>query len=67
MYKLSIVIPLLNEAESLPELHSWIYEVLTKNNLSYELILIDDGSTDTSWNMIEELALKDKNIINPAM
>ena len=62
MYKLSIVIPLLNEAESLPELHSWIYDVLTKNNLSYELILIDDGSTDTSWNIIEELALKDKNI-----
>ena len=62
MYKLSIVIPLLNEAESLPELHSWIYDVLTKNNLSYELILIDDGSTDTSWNMIEELALQDKNI-----
>ncbi len=62
MYKLSIVIPLLNEAESLPELHSWIYDVVTKNNLSYELILIDDGSTDTSWNIIEELALKDKNI-----
>ena len=62
MYKLSIVIPLLNEAESLPELHSWIYDVVTKNNLSYELILIDDGSTDPSWNIIEELALKDKNI-----
>jgi len=62
MYKLSIVIPLLNEAESLPELHNWIYDVVTKNNLSYELILIDDGSTDTSWNIIEELALKDKNI-----
>ena len=62
MYNLSIVIPLLNEAESLPELHSWIYDVVTKNNLSYELILIDDGSTDTSWNIIEELALKDKNI-----
>jgi glycosyltransferase involved in cell wall biosynthesis len=62
MYKLSIVIPLLNEAESLPELHSWIYDVVNKNNLSYELILIDDGSTDTSWNIIEELALKDKNI-----
>ena len=62
MYKLSIVIPLLNEAESLPELHSWLYDVVTKNNLSYELILIDDGSTDSSWNIIEELALKDKNI-----
>ena len=62
MYKLSIVIPLLNEAESLPELHSWLYDVVTKNNLSYELILIDDGSTDTSWKIIEELALKDKNI-----
>jgi len=62
MYKLSIVIPLLNQAESLPELHSWLYDVVTKNNLSYELILIDDGSTDSSWNIIEELALKDKNI-----
>lgn len=62
MTNLSLVIPLLNEAESIPELHAWISEVVTKNNLSYELILIDDGSTDISWNIIEELALKDKNI-----
>lgn len=62
MCNLSLVIPLLNEEESLPELHTWISEVVTKNNLSYELIFIDDGSTDSSWKIIESLASADKNI-----
>ncbi|MCP4311471.1 MAG: glycosyltransferase family 2 protein [Bacteroidetes bacterium] len=55
---LSIVIPLYNEEESLPELCEWINRVLTGNKLSYELILIDDGSNDGSWGVIEELKQK---------
>ncbi len=52
---LSIVIPLFNEDESLPELTAWIQRVMIANNYSYEIIMIDDGSTDNSWNVIEEL------------
>ena len=58
----SIVIPLFNEEESLPELTAWIKKVTDANQLSYEIILIDDGSTDQSWNVIEELRLVDSNI-----
>ena len=57
--EISIVIPLLNEAESLPELTRWIQRVLTERGLSYEVILIDDGSTDDSWAVIEALAGQD--------
>lgn len=53
--QLSIVIPLLNESESLPELAEWIDRVMRENNFSYELILVDDGSTDNSWSVIGEL------------
>lgn len=59
---LSIVIPLLNEEESLPELTSWIDQVMLSNNFSYELIFIDDGSSDNSWKVIKELTVKNKNI-----
>lgn len=59
---LSIVIPLLNEEESLKELYTWIVSVIKSNNYSYEIIFIDDGSTDTSWSIIEELATENKNI-----
>jgi glycosyltransferase involved in cell wall biosynthesis len=52
---LSVVIPLLNEEESLPELCAWIQRVMIANNYSYEVILIDDGSTDNSWEVIEKL------------
>tara|TARA_B100000767_G_C19778353_1_gene544257 strand:- start:8556 stop:9506 length:951 start_codon:yes stop_codon:yes gene_type:complete len=52
---LSIIIPLLNEAESLPELHQWILDELTPTSLSFEILFIDDGSTDTSWEEIEKL------------
>lgn len=52
---LSVVIPLLNEEESLPELCAWIQKVMITNNYSYEVILIDDGSTDNSWEVIEKL------------
>src|SRR5471030_422545 len=50
----SIVIPLINEDESLPELCSWIESVVTQHHLSYEVILVDDGSTDNSWDFIEK-------------
>jgi len=53
--QISIVIPLYNEAESLPDLLSWIKKVLTDKNFSYEIILIDDGSNDDSWNVIQKL------------
>ena len=52
---ISIVIPLLNEEESLPELVSWIKKVMTEHGFSFEVMLIDDGSTDTSWQVIESL------------
>jgi glycosyltransferase involved in cell wall biosynthesis len=52
---ISIVIPVLNEEESLPELCSWIERVVKENQLSYEVILVDDGSTDNSWAVIESL------------
>ena len=55
---LSVVIPLLNEEESLPELVQWIDRVVRENNLETEIILVDDGSTDSSWNVIEDLAKK---------
>lgn len=59
---ISVVIPLLNEAESLPELCAWIARVMQENNFRYEVILIDDGSTDTSWQIIRELSA-----LNPAI
>lgn len=58
----SIVIPLYNEEESLPELCQWIHGVLSSNKLSYELILVDDGSKDGSWEQIEALKSKYKQI-----
>jgi glycosyltransferase involved in cell wall biosynthesis len=59
---LSIVIPLFNEDESLPELAAWIERVMTANNYTYEIIMIDDGSTDNSWNVIEQLSAKNNAI-----
>ena len=52
---ISVVVPLYNEEESLPELVQWIDRVANENSLSYEIILIDDGSTDRSWSVVEEL------------
>ena len=54
--QLSICIPLYNEAESLPELYAWISKVMHQQLFSYELIFVDDGSTDNSWEIIERLA-----------
>lgn len=59
---LSIVIPLFNEEESLPELHEWITRVVNENRFSYEIIFVDDGSRDSSWAVIEDLSQKDPNV-----
>ncbi len=59
---LSLVIPLLDEAESLPELSAWIEKVMKANNYSYEIIFVDDGSSDNSWEVIEEL-----HAVNPCI
>ena len=59
---LSIIIPLLNEEESLRELHNWIVKVMDSNNFTYEVIFIDDGSTDNSWQLIETLSHENPNI-----
>lgn len=59
---LSIIIPLLNEQESLPELHQWIVNVMTAHKYSYEVIFIDDGSTDDSWRIIESLSKENGNV-----
>lgn len=59
---ISVIIPLYNEAESLPELHSWIKRVMNENNYSYEIIFINDGSTDTSWQVIEDLKAQNPEV-----
>ena len=59
---LSIVIPLFNEQESLPELHDWIVRVVEQHNFSYEIIFVDDGSRDNSWTIVEQLSAKNKNV-----
>ncbi|MBR1682081.1 MAG: glycosyltransferase family 2 protein [Bacteroidaceae bacterium] len=53
---ISVIVPLYNEAESLPELHAWIKRVMDANGFSYEIIFVNDGSTDASWQVIEQLA-----------
>ena len=52
---ISVIVPLYNEAESLPELHAWIKRVMDEHHFSYEILFINDGSTDESWRVIEEL------------
>nr|WP_321228315.1 glycosyltransferase family 2 protein [uncultured Psychroserpens sp.] len=59
---ISVVIPLLNEQESITELHDWIAKVMQSNRFSYEIIFIDDGSTDDSWATIMTLSQKDENV-----
>jgi len=59
---ISVVIPLLNEDESLQELHDWIAKVMQSNRYSYEILFIDDGSTDNSWKVIEALSEKNSNV-----
>ena len=59
---ISVVIPLLNEDESLQELYDWIVRIVQSNHYSYEILFIDDGSTDDSWKVIEQLSKKDANV-----
>ena len=59
---ISVVIPLYNEAESLPELYSWITRVMQENHFSYEILMVDDGSTDSSWEVIKGLSSVDPNV-----
>jgi len=59
---ISVVIPLLNESDSLTELHDWIAKIMQSNHFSYEIIFIDDGSTDESWQTIQELSQKDNSV-----
>lgn len=59
---ISVVVPLYNEAESLPELHSWIKRVMNANDFTYEIIFVSDGSTDSSWDVIEKLSQQDSAV-----
>ncbi len=59
---ISVIIPLYNEDESLTELHAWIKRVMDANNFTYEVIFINDGSTDHSWDVIRQLSDKDENV-----
>lgn len=59
--ELSIIIPLLNESESIEELHQWIHASLSNHNYDFEIIYVDDGSTDNSWEVIERLVQQNKN------
>ena len=59
---ISVVIPLYNEEESLPELSAWIGRVMAANNFTYEIIMVDDGSNDKSWKVIEQLSTQDNRV-----
>ncbi|MCR8668568.1 glycosyltransferase family 2 protein [Aestuariibaculum sp. M13] len=59
---ISVVIPLLNEQESLTELHDWIAKVMQSNRFSYEILFIDDGSTDDSWKIIQQLSKQNESV-----
>ena len=59
---ISVLVPLYNEAESLPVLHEWIVRVMNTNQLTYEILFVNDGSTDESWSVIKALQTKDSNV-----
>ena len=59
---ISVVVPLFNEEESIPELYAWIERVMVANGFSYEIVFVNDGSTDHSWDVIEDLAKKNPNV-----
>ena len=59
---ISVIVPLFNEAESLPELYAWIQRVMNANKFTYEVIFINDGSTDDSWKVIQDLKAKSDNV-----
>ena len=66
MPDISLIIPLLNEEESLPELAEWIDRTAIAHKLTYEIIFIDDGSTDSSWTVIQKLAARNKALNSSA-
>ena len=59
---ISVVIPLYNEDESLPELTAWIERVMAANHFTYEIIMVDDGSSDNSWALIKTLSTQNEHI-----
>ena len=59
---ISVIVPLFNEAESLPELYAWIQRVMNENKFTYEVIFVNDGSTDNSWKVIQDLKTKSENV-----
>lgn len=59
---ISVIVPVYNEDESIPELRQWIDKVMTENNFDYEIIMVDDGSTDNSWQIIEEMSNNDSHV-----
>ncbi|MCH5319422.1 MAG: glycosyltransferase family 2 protein [Paramuribaculum sp.] len=59
---ITVIVPLYNEAESLPELESWIRRVMDENGFTYEVLMIDDGSTDDSWEVIKQLSERNPNV-----
>ena len=59
---ISVIVPLYNEAESLPELTAWIERVMKENNFTYEILFINDGSTDESWDVIKDLQTKNSAV-----
>ena len=59
---ISVIVPLYNEEESLPELYAWIDRVMKSKGFSYEVIFVNDGSTDRSWDVIRELSEKSENV-----
>lgn len=61
-YQISVVVPFLNEDESIPELIQWIERVMSASGFTYEIILVDDGSTDDSWKIVEQESLRNPNI-----
>lgn len=62
MLDISVIVPLFNEAESLPELYAWIQRVMNENKFTYEVIFVNDGSTDNSWKVIQDLKAKFENV-----
>lgn len=62
MLDISVIVPLYNEEESLPELHAWIKRVMEANHFTYEIIFVNDGSTDSSWDVVEQLRTQDSNV-----
>lgn len=59
---ISVVVPLFNEEESLPELYAWIERVMQANGFSFEVIFVNDGSTDHSWEVIEKLKAQSEHV-----